>query len=117
MAKANRKSTRTTFYRAAGRRLKITRLALGVSEGEAAAAYGVSLQTYRGYEAGKPQRGMSIMGFVDKFNVSIDWLIAGDVRGLGSHLAKNSQGKVAILPIALWESGSRRRARARRLPA
>ena len=34
-------------YRAAGHRLRVTRLTLGVTELEAAAAHGVTLRTYR----------------------------------------------------------------------
>jgi hypothetical protein len=43
-------------YRAAGHRLRVTRLTLGITESEAPAAHGVTLRTYRKWEAGHPQR-------------------------------------------------------------
>jgi len=85
-------------WRAWGHRLMVTRLALGISEQEAADAYGVTLRTYRGYEAGKRSRGGGWMDFAEKYDVSIDWLCSGDPGYLRPHLTKGTRGKIAILP-------------------
>jgi transcriptional regulator with XRE-family HTH domain len=83
-------------WRAIGQRFRLTRLALGITEKEAADAYGVTVRTYRKYEDGRPQRN-DFLGFVEKYDVSIDWLILGDRSRLGKHLSKLSEGKVAVL--------------------
>ena len=44
------------YDRAYGRRLRLTRIALDITEAEAAAAHGVTLRTYRRWEAGSPAR-------------------------------------------------------------
>jgi transcriptional regulator with XRE-family HTH domain len=41
-----------------GRRLRVARIALGISEQEAADAHGITLATYRRREAGKPWLSM-----------------------------------------------------------
>jgi transcriptional regulator with XRE-family HTH domain len=84
---------------AVARRMRIARLALGITEQEAAAAWRVTLRTYRKWEAGSPPRSgtWNFCCFAEKFNVSLDWLIAGDTSRLGRHL---TQGKIAILPSA-----------------
>jgi transcriptional regulator with XRE-family HTH domain len=84
--------------RARGLRLKVARLALGISDVEAAAACGVSLKTYSGYERGLPQRWSITLKFAREFNVSIDWLVLGNAANIGIHLAERSAGPVAILP-------------------
>lgn len=91
-------------YRAAGHRLRVTRLTLGITELEAAAAHGVTLRTYRKWEAGHPQRGMKYsLAFAEKYNVSLDWLWAGEGLGLRHHLSAKTSGKLAILPtMSAW---------------
>jgi hypothetical protein len=81
-----------------GRRLRTTRIALEISEQEAADGFGVSLMTYRGYEAGRTQRGAGFASFARRYEVSIDWLMDGQAAGIGRHLAEDAKGKVAILP-------------------
>jgi Helix-turn-helix len=88
-------------WRGCGHRLRVTRIALGITETAAADAYGVSLATYRKYEVGYPQRAKLDGGwvrFADTFDVSIDWLCIGETATIGAHLAKRAPGKVAILP-------------------
>jgi transcriptional regulator with XRE-family HTH domain len=98
--KARKLRAKFTFdWAASGRRLRVTRLALGISEKDAASAYGVTLQTYRKYENGAPERGSAFVDFAEKYDVSIDWLICGTSARLGSHLTKNRGGKIAILPV------------------
>jgi DNA-binding XRE family transcriptional regulator len=85
---------------AIGCRMQITRLALGLTEQQAATAWRVTLKTYRKWEAGAPQRGMrSFLCFADQHDVSLNWLICGDAARLGGHLTTRANGKVAILPI------------------
>ena len=86
------------FWDAVGRRMSLARLALGISEQEAAAAWQVTLRTYRKYEAGAPQRSIGpLLCFADRHDVSIDWLICGDPACLKRHLTSRAEGKVAIL--------------------
>jgi transcriptional regulator with XRE-family HTH domain len=75
------------YWKHAGQRLRIVRLALGISEQEAAEAGGVTVQTYR-------------RGFVRRYDVSLDWLVRGKGEALGRHLSKNAGGKIAILPVS-----------------
>src|SRR5258707_10614610 len=64
----------------------------------AAAAWQVTLRTYRKYEAGAPQRSIGpLLCFADPHDVSIDWLICGDPACLKRHLTSRAEGKVAIL--------------------
>jgi transcriptional regulator with XRE-family HTH domain len=85
---------------ATGRRFRLARLALGLTESDAAEACGVSLRSYQGYEAGKRQRSMiPACEFSERFDVSLDWLFCGDTSRIRRHLAKGSIGKVAILPF------------------
>jgi transcriptional regulator with XRE-family HTH domain len=88
-----------------GRRLRVARLALGVTEKEAASAATVTLRTWRKWESGAVPRGniFKLVSFADKYDVSLDWLITGDGAGVGNHLARSARGKIAILPAAgLW---------------
>jgi transcriptional regulator with XRE-family HTH domain len=84
---------------AIGRRMRLVRLALGITEQEAAAAWQVTLRTYRKWETGARQHSSTwnVVCFAEKYDVSIDWLIAGDTASLGRHL---TEGKIAILPSA-----------------
>jgi transcriptional regulator with XRE-family HTH domain len=91
---ANRFSWRTV-----GHRMRLTRIVLGLTAQEAADAYGLTLQTYRKYETGRPQRGTEpTRRFARKYGVSCDWLYDGEWGGIREHLANSAKGKVAILP-------------------
>jgi|SRR6202035_3008316 transcriptional regulator with XRE-family HTH domain len=83
------KTVRELDWRAISQRFRLTRLALGITEEEAADAYGVTVRTYRKYEDGQPLRN-DFLGFVEKYDVSVDWLIYGDTSRLGKHLSKLS---------------------------
>jgi transcriptional regulator with XRE-family HTH domain len=79
-----------------GHRLRVTRIALGISEQEVADTLGVSLPTYRKYERGTPMKSAApAMRFARKYDVNLYWLFDGDASGAGCHLRN---GKVAILP-------------------
>jgi transcriptional regulator with XRE-family HTH domain len=82
------------------RRLRIARLTLGLTEPEAAAAAGVTLRTYRKWEADhdRPARTEPMLAFAEAYDVSLDWLICGEGGWLGRHLTAGSAGKLAILP-------------------
>ncbi len=65
-------------WSAIGHRLRTARIALEVGETEAAAAFGVSLRTYRGYEAGHATEDIEgFAKFSRKYRVSFDWLFDG----------------------------------------
>ncbi len=51
--------------------LRVARLALDISEAEAAAAYGVTLRTYRRYERGAPQGVFGWLNFAKAYGVSL----------------------------------------------
>ena len=88
------------IWQAIGERLRIVRIALDLTEKEAAEAFGVTVRSYRSYEAGNVKfRGERWLRFCCQYKISIDWLICGDGRGLKAHLARAIGGKVAILPV------------------
>lgn len=57
------------FYRAWGWRLRYARHQLRITEQEAAAAFGVTIRTYRRHEAGKEHRNSSVRKFTRTYNV------------------------------------------------
>jgi ribosome-binding protein aMBF1 (putative translation factor) len=66
---------RYEYYRAFARRLRYARNQLGISEAEAAYAFGVTVRTFRRYEAGKPGGSYQRVGdFGYAFNISLSWL-------------------------------------------
>ena len=85
--------------RAVGRRIRLVRLTLGFTKAEAAAAARVSQRSYERWEAGGGARTWPLLRFCEKYNVSLDWLIAGDGKFLRRHLTTQTGGKVAILPV------------------
>jgi transcriptional regulator with XRE-family HTH domain len=97
--------SRTIDYRAFGNRLRITRLTLGVTEAEAAAACCVTPRTYRRWEAGHPvsESNFGWLEFAEKYDVSLDWLWCGDGSRLGRHLTAKTNGTLAILPTILQQ--------------
>lgn len=86
-------------YSGFGHRLRVTRLALGLTEEEAAAAAGRSVTTWRKYEeTGEGRCTVALALFAEQYGVSLDWLLCGDAARIHPPLAKRAQGKVAILP-------------------
>jgi transcriptional regulator with XRE-family HTH domain len=96
------------YYLGLGHRLRVARIALGISEAEAATSAKRSVRTWRKYEeTGRVRGGYPIVAFAGKYDVSLDWLVAGDGAMLRSHLGKNAQGKIAILPAkGNWYRGA-----------
>ena len=88
------------YWRDYAHRLRVTRIVLGISEKEAAAGHGVTLATYRKWEDGRPPRsGKPYLAFSAKYDVNLDWLIAGEAADIGGHLSKGAAGKVALLQV------------------
>lgn len=88
-----------SYRRGFGRRLRLARLALGLTEHQAAAAAAVTLQTFRRWEgrrSGLTLRWGAVVAFATALDVSLDWLLTGDPGGLGSHLLKRTAGKVVL---------------------
>jgi DNA-binding XRE family transcriptional regulator len=84
-------------WAAVSQRLRVARLALGLTEQEAAAELRVTRRTYRKWESG----GCRLLNhtarwtpFMRKHGLSYDWLIDGDGARVGKRLQR---GKVAIL--------------------
>jgi transcriptional regulator with XRE-family HTH domain len=97
MSKQARQAKRDEWYRQFGRRLVVTRLALGITEQEAADAFRITLRTYRRWENGGCHRDNheGILCFIDKYDVSLDWLLGGKAVCVGDHLneAHQRQGR------------------------
>jgi hypothetical protein len=76
---ALRKEKSRAWYRDFGHRLRVTRLALCITEVEAAAASLITLRTYRTREAGLPYRGWDegLVSFVHKYDLSWNWMLGG----------------------------------------
>jgi len=76
---ARQREKRLTWYWDFGRRLRVTRLALGITEVEAAAAWRITLHTYQKWEAGLPGRlkHSGLLSFAKKYDVSFNWLLDG----------------------------------------
>jgi DNA-binding transcriptional regulator YiaG len=83
-AKTRRAEMKNMFYSEVGARLRVCRELLGISQQEAAAAFYVSLRTYRRWEKGGVQSGTTcrgLMNFCDTFNVLPEWLLGGPKHG------------------------------------
>jgi transcriptional regulator with XRE-family HTH domain len=103
---ATRETKRLEYYRSFGQRLRETRLALGISEKEAAAACLTTLRTYRRREAGMPHRGWycGMVSFVQTYDVSYTWLLAGggpmrmsEYEALAAALKASQRPKLTIV--------------------
>ena len=91
------------FWKGYGHRLRVTRLALGLSEQQAADAHQVCLRTYRRYGDSAPHRsGEGWLRFAKQYDVSLNWLAGQGSLEIGHHL-RFSKSKVAILPILTAE--------------
>lgn len=101
-----------------GRRLKIARLTLNLSEKEMAAAIGVTALTYQKYEKGDQARSFQgTVNFCFEHKIDIDWLLSGYASSLDKSLASHAPGKVAILPVVTLEERQRRARAAARAAA
>jgi transcriptional regulator with XRE-family HTH domain len=81
MPKATQSNITTVNWQQTGERLRTARLLFKLTETEAAQAAGVTLKTWRAWEAGGRQRSIGpILKLGRQYRISIDWLFCG---GLG----------------------------------
>jgi DNA-binding transcriptional regulator YiaG len=116
-ARRRKRHCAAAWHRRFGARMRILRLALRLTEAQAAEAYGVTLGTYQRYEAGSPMRSgtSKLLRFIERHPaISLDWLLCGDHRNVPRDLSHNTPGRVAILPVS---HKPRRRGPAVALPA
>jgi transcriptional regulator with XRE-family HTH domain len=98
----------TDFYNAAGLRLRQAREALDLTEQQAADAFGVTLKTYRKYEAGgRPRSSAPLVRFADKYNVSPDWIFMGEQPMMSNTVHVEAGGHSARLPAWPWRTPAR----------
>jgi transcriptional regulator with XRE-family HTH domain len=78
-AARRRNEERLAWYRDFGLRLRVKRLASGITEVEAAATCRITLRTYRRWEAGRPSRGghAGLLAFAKKCDANVCWLFGG----------------------------------------
>lgn len=84
------------WHREFAHRLRVTRIALNITEEEAAAAAGRSVKTWRRYEAtGTGHITCAILLFAEHYTIDLEWLFGRKSTG-----HKSMPGKIAILPIS-----------------
>jgi transcriptional regulator with XRE-family HTH domain len=67
------------YARELGNRLREVRRLLGITEHEAASAAGITIRTWRRWEAGLPGRGHNaLLRFAKNLEVSAGWLIVNE---------------------------------------
>jgi len=87
-------------YRMIGRRLRLARAVLDLTEAQAADVFGCTVATYRKREAGCRWNDIDGMcAFANRFNVNLDWLWDGEPSRVGRALSYDAPGKVAVLPV------------------
>jgi DNA-binding XRE family transcriptional regulator len=78
-------------------RLRVARIALGLSEREAADKAGISITQYRACEAGAHELAPA-KHIADTLGICWHWCLSGNGAKIKPHLT-NTTGKVAILPM------------------
>lgn len=74
-------------------RLRRTREAFGMQQGEFAAAAGIAFNTYNQYEQGiRLVRLDNAMALCDRFELTLDWIYRGEAGGLPLQTWKLIQG-------------------------
>jgi hypothetical protein len=91
-------------YLGFGHRLRVTRIALGLTEEQAAAAAGCTVRTWRKNEATGKGRTGPLLLFCTAYKVDLGWIFEGETRRVSSHLA------VAIFPAKGWSVHRAKRA-------
>jgi transcriptional regulator with XRE-family HTH domain len=79
-------------------RLRLIRAVLGISELDAAAAAGVSRQTWRRWEI-SGRSGEGIVDFIYAYGLSFDLVLRGDAAGL-KRFPIRSSSNVTVLTVA-----------------
>jgi transcriptional regulator with XRE-family HTH domain len=68
---------------AIGRRLRLTREAMGLSQSEFAQRAGLSKNSYNQYEKGKQRPSLeSAISLAETYRITLDWIYLGDNSGL-----------------------------------
>jgi hypothetical protein len=96
--KEARKARSLEWHRHFGDRLRVARLALGITDVEAAAAGLITLRAYRKREAGLPFHSWNqgLLCFVEKHDVSLNWLVQG--RGNMWHPSRRRKPSLKLVP-------------------
>ena len=95
-----------------GRRLKATRLALGLKTREVHRATGIGESTWSQYEGGRRTPDVLAMGrYCERFGFTLDWIYRGVVAGLPVHLAETTLAELANLPLEAVDKERKRRPR------
>ncbi|MCW2245202.1 transcriptional regulator with XRE-family HTH domain [Azospirillum fermentarium] len=82
-----------------GRRLKATRLALGLRARDIHRATGIGESAWSQYENGRRFPDLlQILPFADRFGVSLDWIYRGIPTALPFELAQNTLAHLAASP-------------------
>lgn len=88
MAKNRTVEARSPEYELLGKRIAEARVALGISQAEAARRIGISQSTYSGYETGTRRVKLSMLRQIASvYNVAVDWLIGTELSYPGSRPA------------------------------
>lgn len=83
MAKNRTVEARSPEYELLGKRITEARIALDISQAEAARRIGISQSTYSGYETGTRRVKLSMLRQIaNVYNVTVDWLIGTEFLGL-----------------------------------
>lgn len=78
-----------TSKEAIGRRLVLTRRALGLTPGVFASTAGIAKSTYSNYEGGGRTPALSFaIRLCERFELTLDWIYLGDPSGLKYTLAE-----------------------------
>jgi hypothetical protein len=90
---------RLDWYRDFGERLRATRLVLGITEAEAAAAFLITLRTYRRREAGLMFNDpYGLLSFATKYDICVDWLAAGKGSVAAALTARSRRATFKVVP-------------------
>jgi len=98
--KEARKARSLKWYHAFGERLRVVRLALGMTDVEAASIGLITLRTYRKMEAGLPFHRWD-HGFLclsEEYDVSLRWLLAGIGDMWTKHSSQHRKPSLKLVP-------------------
>lgn len=86
---------------AIGRRLKMTREALGLSQAEFASRAGLSKNAYNMYEKGKQRPSIeSAIALVETYRITLDWIYLGDNSALRHDMVETMKKMAALRQVA-----------------
>jgi transcriptional regulator with XRE-family HTH domain len=95
MCEMNGPTDTTDLRREVATRLRRTREAFKMGQGEFAAAAGIAFNTYNQYEQGaRLMRLENAIALCDRFDITLDWIYRGDTSGLPLKTWRMIQGTV-----------------------